>query len=106
MARLVYAVVMSLDGYTADKNGNFDWAEPDEEIWQTLPTHDQPSCIADFASLWRVADKVVYSKTLKTASIPRTSATFRAPGGSANESLSGTRPGRRRPYPRRPLNHV
>jgi dihydrofolate reductase len=99
MARLIYTVIMSLDGYTADKNGNFDWAEPDEEVhsfinelerpvgtylygrrmyevmavWQTLPTHDQPSFIADFANIWRVADKVVYSKTLKAASIPRTS---------------------------------
>ena len=89
---------MSLDGYIADKNGNFHWAEPDEEVhsfvnelarpvgtylygrrvyevmavWQTLPTHDQPSCIADFANIWRAADKVVYSKTLKIASTPRT----------------------------------
>ena len=41
-------------------------------VWQTLPTHDQPSCIADFANIWRAADKVVYSKTLKIASTPRT----------------------------------
>jgi dihydrofolate reductase len=98
MAKLIYTVIMSLDGYNADKNGNFNWAEPDEEVhsfinelgrhdgtylygrrmyevmavWQTLPTHDQPSCIADFANIWRAADKVIYSKTLKTASTPRT----------------------------------
>jgi hypothetical protein len=73
MAKLIYTVLMSLDGYISDKNGNFDWAEPDEEVhsfvnelarddgtypygrrmyevmavWQTLPTHDQPSFIAD-----------------------------------------------------------
>ena len=41
-------------------------------VWQTLPIHDQPSFIADFANIWRSADKVVYSKTLKTASTPRT----------------------------------
>ena len=40
--------------------------------WQTMPTHDQPSFIADFANIWRAADKVVYSRTLKTASTPRT----------------------------------
>ena len=33
-------------------------------VWQTLPIHDQPSFIADFANIWRAADKVVYSKTL------------------------------------------
>jgi dihydrofolate reductase len=98
MAKLIYTVLMSLDGYVADKNGNFDWAEPDEEVhsfvnelarddgtylygrrmyevmavWQTLPTHDQPSFIADFVNIWRAADKVVYSKNLKAASTPRT----------------------------------
>jgi dihydrofolate reductase len=41
-------------------------------VWQTLPTHDQPSFIADFVNLWRAADEVVYSKTLKTSSTPRT----------------------------------
>lgn len=99
MAKLIYAVIMSLDGYIADKKGNFDWAQPDEEVhsfinelerpvgtylygrrmyevmavWQTMQTHDEPSCIADFATSWRAADKVVYSTTLKTASTPRTS---------------------------------
>jgi len=34
--------------------------------------HDQPSFIADFANIWGTADKVVYSRTLKTASTPRT----------------------------------
>jgi len=129
MPKLIYTVVMSLDGYIADKNGNFNWAEPDEEVhsfvnelargdgtylygrrmyevmavWQTLPTHDQPSFIADFANIWRAADKVVYSKTLKTASTPRTHIEqhFEPRGSSADESLGGTRPRRRRAYPRR-----
>ena len=99
MAKLIYSVIMSLDGYIADKKDNFDWAEPDEEVhsfinelerpvgtylygrrmyevmavWQTMQTHDEPSCIAEFANIWRAADKVVYSTTLKTASTPRTS---------------------------------
>jgi len=99
VARLIYSVIMSLDGYIADKKGNFDWAEPDEKVhsfinelerpvgtylygrrmyevmavWQTMQTHDEPSCIAEFANIWRAADKVVYSTTLKTASTPRTS---------------------------------
>ncbi len=32
MARLIYTAITSLDGYVADKNGNFDWATPDEEV--------------------------------------------------------------------------
>src|SRR5262249_10514580 len=39
--------------------------------WRTLPTHDQPSVIADFANLWCAADKVVYFTTLKAASTPK-----------------------------------
>ena len=30
MARLIYTAILSLDGYVADVDGNFDWAEPDE----------------------------------------------------------------------------
>jgi dihydrofolate reductase len=32
MAKLIYSAIMSLDGYIADEHGNFDWAEPDEEL--------------------------------------------------------------------------
>ena len=32
MAKLIYSAIMSLDGYIADEHGNFDWAEPDEEV--------------------------------------------------------------------------
>jgi len=32
MAKLIYSMLMSLDGYIADEAGNFDWAEPDEEV--------------------------------------------------------------------------
>src|SRR5206468_7266412 len=32
MAKLIYAALTSLDGYVADETGNFDWAEPDEEV--------------------------------------------------------------------------
>ncbi|HET6189540.1 MAG TPA: dihydrofolate reductase family protein [Trebonia sp.] len=32
MARLIYSAIMSLDGYIADADGNFDWAAPDEEV--------------------------------------------------------------------------
>jgi dihydrofolate reductase len=98
MAKLIYSSITSLDGYVADEDGKFDWAEPDEEVhsfvndlyrpvgtfllgrrlyevlvaWETLSLADQPPFIQDFAGIWRAADKIVYSKTLQTASSTRT----------------------------------
>ena len=96
MAKLIYSAIMSLDGYTADEDGNFDWAEPDEEVhtflndlerpvgtylygrrmyevmvpWETVT--DQAPHTRDFAEIWRAADKVVYSRTLEAPSSTRT----------------------------------
>jgi dihydrofolate reductase len=98
MARLTYSAITSLDGYVADENGNFDWAEPDEEVhtfinalqrpvgtylygrrmyevmvaWETIALADQPPFTKEFAEIWQAADKIVYSKTLETASSART----------------------------------
>ena len=98
MAKLIYAAIMSLDGYIADASGNFDWAEPDEEVhgaandltrsvgthlygrrmyevmeaWETMPTEGEPDPISDFAEIWRGADKIVYSRTLEAVTSART----------------------------------
>jgi dihydrofolate reductase len=98
MAKLIYSSIQSLDGYVADENGKFEWGEPDEEVhtfindlerpvgtrlcgrrvyevmiaWETLPLHDQPDYVKDFAQIWRATDKIVYSKTLETVSSART----------------------------------
>jgi dihydrofolate reductase len=98
VAMLIYSSIASLDGYVADEEGNFDWAEPDEEVhsflndldrpvgtyllgrrmyevlvpWETMDTADQPPFIQDFAEIWRAADKIVYSKTLEAVSSART----------------------------------
>ena len=99
MAKLIYSVIASLDGYVADEDGNFDWAAPDEEVhtfvndlarsvgtylygrriyqvmavWETDPTlADHSPVTRDFAQIWQAADKVVYSKTLETVSTTRT----------------------------------
>jgi len=99
MAKLIYSAIMSLDGYIADEHGNFDWAAPDEEVhafvndlerpigtylygrrmydvmryWETAPTDaGQPSVTRDYAQIWQAADKIVYSRTLATASTTRT----------------------------------
>ena len=98
MAKLIYSAIMSLDGYTADADGNFNWSAPDEEIhafvndlerevgtyllgrrmyevmsvWETMDTRDEPPVIQDYARIWQGADKVVYSTTLDTPSTPKT----------------------------------
>ncbi len=99
MAKLIYSVIASLDGYVADEDGNFDWAAPDEEVhafindldrpvgtylygrrmyetmagWETDPTlADQSPPMRDFAEIWQAADKIVYSRTLQAVSTART----------------------------------
>ena len=99
MAKLIYSAITSLDGYTADENGNFDWAAPDEDVhafvndlerpigsyllgrrmydvmtyWESAHTLPDQSAIAqDYARIWQAADKVVYSRTLETVSSERT----------------------------------
>ena len=99
MARLLYSVITSLDGYVADEAGKFDWAEPDEEVhtfvndlerpvgtylygrrmyetmvyWETAHTlADQPPFVQDYTRIWQAADKIVYSRSLETVSSART----------------------------------
>ncbi|MSQ24435.1 MAG: deaminase [Chloroflexi bacterium] len=99
MAKLIYSATTSLDGYVADEAVSFDWAEPDEAVhtfinnllrpvgtylferrmyevmvvWENPGTVvDQPPFVRDFAEIWQAADKIVYSKTLETASSART----------------------------------
>ena len=33
MAKLIYLMNTSLDGYVEDEHGSFDWAAPDEELF-------------------------------------------------------------------------
>jgi len=99
MAKLIYTALTSLDGYVEDKDGNFDWAAPDEEVhafvndlerpvgtylygrrmyetmvyWETAHTApDQPPFILEYARIWQAADKVVYSTTLNEVASERT----------------------------------
>jgi dihydrofolate reductase len=42
-------------------------------FWETVSTEaDQATVIRDFAQIWRAADKIVYSRTLTTASSAKT----------------------------------
>ena len=100
MARLIYSMLMSLDGYTEDEHGKFGWGAPaDEEVhsyvnqitssvgtylygrrmydtmvyWETAHTvPDQPQFELDWARQWRAAEKVVYSRTLAEPRSART----------------------------------
>jgi dihydrofolate reductase len=99
LAKLIYAAIASLDGYVADEDGNWDWSAPDAEVhafvndlqrsvgtqllgrrmyevlvyWETADTvPDQPPEMLDYARIWQAADKIVYSRTLETASTART----------------------------------
>jgi dihydrofolate reductase len=99
MAELIYLAIMSLDGYVADEQGNFDWSRPDETVhsfvndlerpvgtylygrrvyevmtgWETM--HELPDlspATYDFARIWQAAEKVVYSRTLPEVTTSRT----------------------------------
>ena len=99
MAKLIYASIASLDGYVADRDGNFDWAAPDEEVHafvndleRPLSTHlygrrmydvmqfwetasmgvDEPPVMRDYAQIWQAADKIVYSTSLEAVSTAKT----------------------------------
>lgn len=99
MAKLIYIANVSLDGYTEDAHGDFQWAAPGDDVFQFITdllrpigTHlygrrmyetmavweSDPALaaeserMADFANVWQAADKVVYSTTLQAVSTANT----------------------------------
>lgn len=99
MASLIYVANTSLDGYTEDTDGKFDWTEPSEEYfrfitnlvratrthlygrrmyetmmgWETDPNLAAESPLRrDFAEVWQAANKIVYSRMLDTISTRKT----------------------------------
>lgn len=95
MGKLIYLITTSLDGYVADKDGNFDWAMPSEEVhafindvvrnvgtsligrkmyeimkvWDDIPTDGDSEAMNDYAKIWRTTKKIVYSSSLSEVSI-------------------------------------
>lgn len=90
---------VSVDGYTEDEHGRFDWTDPDDEVfvfitdllrsigthlygrrmyetmavWETDPAlAAQSELWAEFARVWQAGDKVVYSTTLEAVSTAKT----------------------------------
>ncbi len=99
MARLIYSMIASLDGYVADEGGDFSWAAPAQDVhsaindleaevgtnlygrrlyevmavWQDMPGIEQGNAAEQgFAEIWRATDKIVYSTTLESVTTPRT----------------------------------
>jgi dihydrofolate reductase len=95
MANLIYVTNVSLDGYIEDERGAFAWLPLDDEVftfttdlvrsvgtflygrrlyesmavWETDPALAAGSeLMAEFARVWKEADKVVYSTTLAAVS--------------------------------------
>jgi dihydrofolate reductase len=93
MRKVIYSMGVSLDGFIAGPDGDFDWAAPDEELhrfhneqtrelgahfcgrrlyetmvyWETADAN--PSAIEyelEFARIWKGLPKIVFSKTLDT----------------------------------------
>ena len=99
MAKLIYSVIASADGYVEDASGDIDWAAPDDEVfglvndlerpigtylygrrmyetmlyWETAHTLPGQSPVEqEFTRIWQAADKIVFSATLAAASTART----------------------------------
>lgn len=99
MAHLIYITNASLDSYIEDKDGKFNWTDPNEDlfvfitnlirdagiylygrrlyesmmVWETDPNLAADSPMSrDFAETWQAANKIVYSGTLQAASTRKT----------------------------------
>jgi dihydrofolate reductase len=92
MRKLIYSIGVSLDGFIAGPDGDFDWAAPDEELfrfhteqtralgghllgrrlyetmvyWETADKNSSATDLElEFAHIWQALPKVVFSRTLE-----------------------------------------
>jgi len=99
VAKLIYASNMSLDGCTEDAAGGLDWGPPHDDVfvaitelmrstttylygrrmyegmavWETdASLAARSDLMAEYASVWQAADKVVYSSSLAAPHTART----------------------------------
>ncbi|WP_022887812.1 dihydrofolate reductase family protein [Agromyces italicus] len=100
MAKLIYSMITSLDGYAEAAEGDLGRGAEDEEVhtfigdafrdvgtflygrrmyetmvfWETVRDDPEvPPHIVQYANDWRAAEKIVYSRTLESVSSGRTS---------------------------------
>lgn len=92
MRKLLYGMMITLDGYVESPTGDIGWSAPDDELhafvndqsreiagalygrrlyetmsafWPTADARqDAPEVVADFARIWRAMPKYVFSRTL------------------------------------------
>src|SRR3954468_11725877 len=99
MAKLIYTMLPSLDGYVEDAQGSIGWNAPDEDLtsyinelasafgtylygrrmyeamvyWEAAYAgHDHPQYLLDYARDWQAKEKIVYSRTLAEPRSART----------------------------------
>ncbi len=99
MGQLIYSAITSLDGYIEDRDGGFTWGMPDDDVhtcinnlergigtylygrrlydvmksWEPLfGQPDQGRVVRDYAAIWHMTEKVVFSRTLEEVSTART----------------------------------
>jgi dihydrofolate reductase len=92
VGKLVYAIIVSLDGFICDQDGNFDWGEPGEEVhryindleskseimllgrkmygilaaWENIEGIEKhPDYIRAYEGMWKARKKIVFSRSLK-----------------------------------------
>jgi dihydrofolate reductase len=99
MGKLIYTAITSLDGYVEDGEGSIAWSAPNDELvsfindlerpigtylygrrmyetmlyWEADDRPPEPlAALDEFRTIWRAADKIVYSRMLNSASSAKT----------------------------------
>jgi dihydrofolate reductase len=108
---LIFSMSVSVDGFIADREGDFGWTPPDDELfafhlarvgslgaylcgrrlyetmlpWETDPAMRGTELWAAFADVWRALPKIVFSRTLD-----RVEGNARLASGSVAEEVAAT----------------
>jgi dihydrofolate reductase len=99
MGKLMYTMLVSLDGFICDQNGNFDWVQPKEDVhsyindlerkseilllgrklydilvfWENVECIEKyPAYIQEYEAIWKSKRKIVFSRSLKEATTKNT----------------------------------